>query len=267
MDTHRLINVDQQWKEISDASDFTGGAVQRYTEYGDEPGLVAFGAAYPDKLVQRLDYKEEIAWAHSRQTFPLYHQRNTWAPPGYRWNQKFLNYCWAWSVVGSLKDLFAREDKFVPDLAPTTLGGDVGWRNKGNYLGSTLRWLRDRGVAERRFVPGWWDIDPSKFKPGWQDNALKYRLGETWDLDNSSRSVMIQHCVSVLRTGTPVYIAYNWWSHALELVALEWDEGQKNDLVWVIRNSHDEDDVIRLTGDKGVPDEAYGLRSSLTLTT
>ena len=84
-------------------------------------------------------------------------------------------------------------------------------------------------------------------------------------MDNRSKSQMIQHCVSVLRTGTPVYTAFYWWGHALELVGLQWDEQQANNLVWVNRNSHNESDVIEMTGSRAVPDEAFGIRATRTL--
>jgi hypothetical protein len=73
---------------------------------------------------------------------------------------------------------------------------------------------------------------------------------------------MIQHCLSILAYGRPLQIAYSWWGHALNLVAIRWDETVVNNIVWVIRNSHNESDVIELVGSKGVPDEAYGFIST-----
>ena len=73
---------------------------------------------------------------------------------------------------------------------------------------------------------------------------------------------MIQHSVSILATGTPLYVAYNWWGHALECVGVEWDESVAYNIVWVLRNSHNEADFIRLTGSRGVPSEAYGIRAT-----
>jgi hypothetical protein len=43
------------------------------------------------------------------------------------------------------------------------------------------------------------------------------------------------------------------------VVAIKWDESALNNIVWVLRNSHNENDVIELTGSRGVPDEAYGF--------
>ncbi len=103
-----------------------------------------------------------------------------------------------------------------------------------------------------------------QYADGWETDALQYRLAEAWDTDRSSEATMIRHCLSILATGTPLYIAYNWWGHALECVGLRWDESERNNLVWQSRNSHDEDDLIELTGAKAVPDEAYGIRATLT---
>jgi hypothetical protein len=78
---------------------------------------------------------------------------------------------------------------------------------------------------------------------------------------------MIQHAISILWTGRPLYIAYNWWGHALECCGVRWDESVKYNIVWQIRNSHNEEDIIELTGDRGIPDESYCIRASTTLVT
>jgi len=70
----------------------------------------------------------------------------------------------------------------------------------------------------------------------------------------------VRHCVSLLLAGNPLYIAYNWWSHALMMAGVEWDESAKYNLRWIAINSHG-DGRIELTGSRGVPDEAYAPRS------
>jgi hypothetical protein len=237
------------------------GALPRQTTYGAAPGLVPFGEAYPDKLIQPGDYKAAIEHCEIEQIFPIYHEHATWAPPGFRWNQNGLNYCWSWGGTAALMDLRAREGKPTVQLSPVSMGYLVNWRNAGNYLESMIGGLKEHGVCEASFTPDLHSIRPKSFKDGWEANALKYRLGEVWDCDPRN---MLQHALSVLATGTPLYIAYNWWGHALECVGIRWDTREKDNVVWIIRNSHDEDDVIELTGNKGVPDEAYGFRASVT---
>jgi len=241
------------------------GVVPRRTGYGRIPGVVAVGE-YPDMLVKPADYKEVILRCHAEQRFPLYHQRASWGPPGFRWNQNGLGYCWAWSGTGTLMDCRAREGKPVPILSPVSLGWLVDWRNQGNYLEDCIRGLMERGVCEMKYTPDQHSRSHRQYEKGWEENALQYRLaeGEVFDADNSTRKAMIQHAISILATGTPCYIAYNWWGHALELVAVEWDESATNNLRWKLRNSHNEDDVIELEGSRAVPDELYGFGATLT---
>jgi hypothetical protein len=239
-------------------------ALPRRTVYGYAPGLVPFGDAFPDKLVQPADYKEVIAHCHDQQIFPLYHQRATWAPPGFQWNQNGLNYCWAWSATAALMDLLAREGKPVPVLSPVSLGWTVNWRNDGNYLESGIKGLMERGVCEMKYTPDPLSRSYRNYEEGWEANALGYRLGEVFDADNTSDKATIQHALTILSRGVSGYVAYNWWGHAVEVVGLRWDESLPNNVAWIIRNSHNEDDVIELTGSRGVPDEFYGFSASLT---
>lgn len=260
----RRFDCDRQWREIVARSP-KQGAFPRQTVYGQAPGLIPFGEAFPDKLVQPGEYKEVIAECHTAKIFPVYHQHKTWAPSGKVWSQDGLNYCWAWGLTASVMDCRAREGKPTVELAPVSLGHLVGWKNAGNYLESAIRGATERGICSAAYVPDPYSRNYKSFKEDWEKDALKYRLAEQWDLDNSSTSKMIQHAISVLATGTPLYVAYNWWGHALECVAVEWDEKVPNNIVWVLRNSHSEDDVIELTGSRGIPSEAYGIRATLTL--
>lgn len=240
------------------------GAIPRKSIYGTVTGFKPFGEEV-DKLVDEDDYRQVIEQAHEDQTFPVYHQHASWAPPGFRWNQNGLGYCWIWSLAGCMMDRMAIEGRSTVLLSPVTMGRIVDWKDEGNYLEEGIRGAQTYGLAEMSYTPDQHSLDYRHYKPGWEDNALLNRLGDVWDLDNRSKSVMIQHSVSVSRTGASLYIAYNWWGHALNCVGLRWDKSEKYNLVWVIRNSHDEEDVIELTGTKGVPDEAYGIRSMRTI--
>lgn len=238
------------------------GVLPRKTRYGDAPELIPFGEAHPDKLIDPKDYKEVIAECHAKKIFPIYHQRATWAPPGVKWNQNGLNYCWSWAGIAAFLDLLAREGKPTPLLSPVTMGRVVGWRNVGNYLEHFVAGLKKYGVAEMRFTPDPHSLKPRTYLEGWEDNALEYRLAEAWD---TRKADMVQHALSILATGTPGYAAWNHLGHAMEVVSVEWDERQVNNLRWIIRNSHNEPDVIVMTGRNAVPDELIGLRASVNL--
>ena len=121
---------------------------------------------------------------------------------------------------------------------------------------------RREGIASFEYAKDG-TTNKNTFKPGWQANRVKYKPHEWWDTvgKSFSKKGMLRQCVSLILNGLPGYIAYNWWGHALELVGLNWDESLQNNVAWVLRNSHDENDVIELTGSRGVPDEAYGVRA------
>jgi hypothetical protein len=241
------------------------GALPRRRPYGAYPGLVPFGEAYPDKLIDPSDYKEVIARCHREQIFPMYHQRNTWGAVGFRWYQNGLPYCWAWSATAATMDCEAREGKPVELLSPVSLGWLVSWRERGYYLAETIEGIKARGIAPMSFTPNPHDPTPRKFVDGWEEAAMRHRILDAWDTDNSTLAKRIQYGISVLATASSDYIAYDWWGHALECVGVVWDETVANNLCWVIRNSHDEDNFIELTGDKAVPDEQYGIVSTLTM--
>jgi hypothetical protein len=242
------------------------GVFPRQRPYGYEPGLVAFGEAYPDKLVDPADYKEVIKDCHADEVFPFYHQRATWAPSGKRWNQNGLNYCWAWAGTAALMDCEAREGKDVVELAPVTCGWMVRWKNDGNYLADVVAGMKSRGVAPASYVDDPHDTNYRKFKDGWEEAAFAHRLLDAWDADNSTKASLIRYAISILGTGTSGLCAWHWMGHAQECAGVRWDESQANNLVWLIRNSHDEDDIIEMVGDRAVPDEFYGYVSTLTVT-
>jgi hypothetical protein len=193
-------------------------------------------------------------------------QHDTWAPEGFRSNQDGLNYCWAWSLAATLLDLRAMEGKTTVMLAPVSMGWLVNWSNSGYYLDDSIRGLRERGIAPTSSVGGDFNStnrNPRTYKDDWETEARKYRLGEVWDVDTrqGDRATILQ-AATILCSGRPIYLAYNWWSHALMCTGMRWSESKKNNVIWEIRNSHGEPDTIDMDGDRGVPDELYGFVSS-----
>jgi len=249
--------------ETTSLVDGEPGALPRVTEYGSVPGLQAYCADSPDALVDPNDYKEVIQSCHEQKVFPQYHQAATWCPDGKRWNQDGLPYCWAWGTTTGLQDCAAREGKNWPLLSPVSLGHCVGWRKRGNYLDDVVQGAMERGVCSQAFTPDNHSRDYRRYKDDWEEDALKHRIHEAWDINTRSGDARtIQECITVLRTGTSVPVTYNWWNHIVCVIGLEWDESQTNNLVWIIRNSHNENAPIRLTGRRAVPDDAVGIRAT-----
>lgn len=211
----------------------------------------------PDILLQPDQYEEKIKESHSLQTQPIYHMYNSWRPKGTRYNQDGIGYCWTWGGTGCLMTTRAMEDKPTVLLAPVSMGYLVGWQNRGNYLASFITGARDNGVCPA--VDGNFN-DLTRSQSYWNNvgQRSKHRLGKVWDTRSSA---MTQHCISILCYGRSLYIAYNWWGHALELVGIRMVDGKPH---WDISNSHNEPEPITLTGTRAVPSEAYAFLNSVT---
>jgi len=245
------------------------GFIPRRSRFGDASNiLMPLGSYDTIQPIAWDELKDVIEAAHKNKTMPMYHQNDTWAKEGFRYNQNGIGYCWTWGGTAGVADCRAAEGKDTVLLAPVSMGYLVGWKDRGNYLESYIEGVQKTGVASADYVDG--DINshnrnPNSYKDDWEEDRKQYRLDQVWDTDarNGDRT-MILHCATILaKTARPLYIAYNWWGHALECVGMNWDESKQNNVEWIIRNSHNEPDFISLDGSRGVPDEAYGFVSTV----
>lgn len=232
----------------------------RRTAYGSpeafDIGLTPIEAA-PDVLIPEGEYADALAYAHEQRILPIYHMYDTWRPKGNKYNQNGLGYCWTWSGTGCIMTTRAAEGKPLQLLAPVSMGYLVGWANRGNYLESYIKGAREQGICP---AESWDEVNSTNRNESFwsqRNQRDKYRLDKVWDTDKRN---MTQHCVSILCYGRSIYIAYMWWGHALEMVGIRMNG---RTMEWLISNSHNEDDVIVLTGNRAIPDEAYGFISTV----
>lgn len=234
----------------------------RHSRYGTSEassmGLVPVGD-YPDTLPDQQDFKAIIEECHAEKIFPMYHmQASKVFDAG--WYQKSWGFCWAYGLTANVIGQRSKEGKPPKRLSPFSLAWLVSYKNSGYFCDKAIAGARMSGIATVDFVPEY-TTDRSRFKDGWQDNAKLHRPTEWWDVDASNHLQTCRQALSILRTGTPLYIAYEWWRHALSCVGMEWDESQPYGIVWLDWNSHN-DGIIRLGGTKGKPDELYGVRAT-----
>ena len=231
----------------------------RSTNYGSaearECGLVPM-EEYPDALPSWQDVPSIIQDCHDKKIFPIYHMQQTGLLQD--WNQDGYGYCWAYGLTAAVMGCRALEGQKPVRLSPFSLGWLVNWRNSGYFCDRAIKGARERGIAPADYVPEY-VLDPRRFKPGWQEEAKKYRPLEWWDVNtNTNNREIIRQCLAILSTGRPLYVAYNWWSHALVCVGMKWE---KSGVTWQLWNSHG-DGCIEFSGSRGVPDEAYGVRAT-----
>lgn len=213
-----------------------------------------------DVIYRPGDIKEVIERGHREKRFPMYHQERHGMLDG--WNQNGDPYCWAYSACATVIDKREAEKRPRQFLSPYSLIWMVNYRKNGYYLDGCIEGMAERGIATFEFCPER-SNNHRDFREGWENEAKKIKPTEWFDTNPSQGDLsMICQCLTILDASDPLYIAYNWWGHALELIGMHWDESQLNNVVWDIRNSHAEKDPIQLAGRKGVPDEAYGSAST-----
>ena len=221
-------------------------------KYNIEP-IEAFSAA--PSMLEPSEYKEAIAYAHEAKVMPMYYTYK-WRPRGFRYTQNGIGYCWTWSGCGTFMTLWLLEGKDLTYFVPVAMGYLVGWQDRGNYLMDFVKGAREDGLFRSADQS---DLNNhSRNRNNWPmgGDRMLHLLDEVWDLNSGN---MVQHCITALCAGRSIYIAYNWWGHALELVGIRYNG---NTLEWIISNSHNEDDFIILTGNRAVPSEGIVFVSS-----
>lgn len=257
MDTNELI-IDDSYDVTPDQQSGRCGTKPRTCA----PGSLTF-APIPDlELIPRNEWSERIK--DLKESGSLLSQVSTREGIPCL-NQKQTSFCHAFSPTLAIMILRAVQRQEFALLSPASIAGPVtGFRNEGAYIADDLRQITTGGVATQVFVPPT-QIAQSGFKPGWKEDALQYRVVEWWDLGHKN-GAMFDRVMTILLSGLPVCVAYNWWGHAVTLVdPVELSPGKFGVR---FRNSWGDawpnagaNGYALLPEGKGTPDEAYAPRS------
>ena len=259
----RIIN-DSNWQDVlrpPNTDDGRPEVMPRITRCGS-PEAIRMGlmpiSERPDLLIPESEWKERIAEANAERTMPYHH----WQDAGcVKKSQNGYGYCWAYGLTSAVEMGRLGEAQPYTRLAPNSLGWLVNWRNAGYYCDRAIAGAKERGIASLEKAGGSDGVfNHSKFASDWEEDAKNYRPSEWFDT-GGSQAEMARQCVSILLIGLPIYIAYNWWGHALMAGGIEYDESCLYNIRWLILNSHG-DGWIKLEGNRGVPDEGYGIGST-----
>jgi len=245
-------------------------------DYSAKPvgSLEGIPAAYDemtalDVLIKPENFKDAIDRATELKLFPYYY-RQQWLPDGgsLTWNQDGLGYCWTWGGTGCYMSLRCVKGLSQVNLAPVSMGYLVRWNNQGNYLESWLRGAMDDGIVPvqggETSLDEWPDVSvnstnrSSSFWGRHDEHRKDFRLGDAWDINTRSGELRnAQECLTALTLSAPIYMAHNYWSHALQIECMAWDTSAPNNVLWGHLNSHNNNRVLWLEGTRGSPDEAY----------
>jgi len=177
-------------------------------------------------------------------------------------NQGQTMYCHGNSPCGAVMFLRAAQGLPFVLLSPASIAGPtVNFRNQGGYIADDLNQVATVGCASQEFVPAN-QIGLSGFKTGWEADAAKYRAREWWDMGHRSAN-SFDLVMTLVLSGIPVCVAYNWWGHAVTIVDGVNMPGGKFGVRG--RNSwgpeYGSNGFFVLDEQYGTPDEAYALRS------
>lgn len=252
-----LVIGDYNWSTIPRER----GILPRFIRYGSQcarrQGLRPIHD-FPDLLIPEDEWKGRIQQATEHKVMPVFYFRDAGVLAK---SQGRTNWCWAYGITSALESVQLVENQPHVRLAPATLGWTVGWHNVANWCSDAIAAVAERGVASSVYAKDG-ITNPKLFEKGWEEDARNYKLSEWFDVEtHRTEKETVKQCVSLLLTGLPLYVAYNWWGHALAIIGIEWDEAEKYNLRWIGWNSHGDGEIV-LTGSRGVPDEAYAPRSS-----
>jgi hypothetical protein len=224
--------------------------VSRVGELETSPGRCAPLLADKILLIDEKEWPERIKEMTAKKLWP---QDKYEAASGKDSNQDGLEWCWAFSLTECV--MYTRVcagEKHVP-LAAESLGGSVGYKNQGNSLDVALAYAIKHGICRADFIPALCR-DPSKFKTGWEQDALNYRPIEDAVWDGGGQDLWAEF-VTALLSGYPPYIAYNWAGHAMIGSKLILDPS--GEICTYTPNTWGPGQAWTLKGKKKVPDELY----------
>jgi hypothetical protein len=136
-------------------------------------------------------------------------------------NQAQTPYCWINAIVGAEEVVRAGQNQPYVELSPASAGARIkNFRAVGGWGREAIEWVQEHGVTPTRLWPNN-AIDRQYLTDAAVKEALKYRVGKYWVLDNS-----IDQIFSCLLRRIPVCVGLAWWQHEVYYVDPLWIDGQ-----------------------------------------
>jgi hypothetical protein len=127
-------------------------------------------------------------------------------------DQDGLGYCHAYGTVSVEEILIAIASGVYVNLSAESIGGIVTkWHNQGADPMDDLAVAIKNGACEASFMDKPNSLSPSRWKQGWQQNALNYRMAEYYDLRVPGKT--FDAVMTCYLLNFPIGLGYAWWSH------------------------------------------------------
>jgi len=184
-------------------------AMNRRVPYGQLMFARPLSSVMP--IIPRSEWKRMIAEKDANQSWMRHINDRAGVPC---LDQNGLGYCHAYGTVSAGMTARAIHGLKTILLSPESVGGIVtGWRNTGAYPEDDLDVFVKRGACAMSFMDKEYSLDPSKWKSGWEQDALNHTVVEAFDLDPKRIFDEMMTCVLY---SIPTADWYNWWGHHIQ---------------------------------------------------
>ncbi len=124
-------------------------------------------------------------------------------------DQNGLGYCWVYGSTRAVEVRRAVQGLPLLDLSPESVGGPcTHWRDEGGYASEAFNQFQNHGACESSFMDAPHSLHPSRWKPGWQDNARLHEAIDWYDIETNFDEV-----ITCLLERIPVAAGLDWWGH------------------------------------------------------
>ncbi len=127
-------------------------------------------------------------------------------------DQNGLGYCHAYGTVSCMEIALVYAGYPYEELSAESIGGPVtGWINEGADPSDDLEQAMRGGACLASFMDAPHSLNPSRWKSGWEQDAMSRRVLEAWDLRLPNKAFDAVVTASLLNM--PVGLGYVWWGH------------------------------------------------------
>jgi len=194
--------------DSDNAHRFAAGGPENGGSFGyqgwQEPGLPhRFGAARPfGETIPRNQWHGLIKEGQGSFLSDLVKANNILAK-----DQNGLSACWGYGATRAVE--IRRVESGLPhkELAPESVTGPcTGWRDRGGYASEAFAQLARGGACEMSFLNAPHSLDPTRWKPGWQENARLHEAVQWYEIGTSYDEI-----ITCLLNRIPVAAGIDRW--------------------------------------------------------